>query len=441
MGGGQDIRPRGKDSGVTAADVAGSQNHGQLAPGRTNLVQTTEVGNQWIDHGASCDGKDQNTQGCFLADAQRMRLIIEFKNRVQTAQTNYKLALTDLRVDKLMQKDDDLNWVLGLALDVVGAHFLSVALTALKNVRATGLRKLEALALEAGNRGQYESDAWAVRAENVLNMITPNSIQSYTTTGFGLAKTSGRKGVQKMMNKEQATLKAASLSYIDQLTDSCDLGFQQFADHAAGFSNDAELVVLLDGMEPANHAVSAYKAELGAKVARFEKSGVNDIGRQQQRESEFHETDILRDTRCIWVRDIDGQGKTLWYQAQEGNFDPAIIESQNPRSDQFRKEAVHQFGPEDPTGPARLKRIVPEEFREGALAKSEQTWGMTPTIQNPYVTMMRARGVDMPQPDEPENPQAVALGIPRLQLGKTQTQATPDPSQTVAAAAPGKTTP
>lgn len=414
----------GKTSGVTARDVVAAPSPDGVTPGKQNLIQTPMVGEQWIDHGAACDSKDDSTIGCFLEDAQRLRLIIEFKSRVTNAQTNYKLALEELRVDKLMQKDDDLNWVISLALDVVGAHFLSVTLTALKGARTSGLKKLEAMALDGARRGTHDEEAWTLKAESMLHKVTDNSIQSYTTTGFTSAKKVGIKGIQSSINKEQKTEKAATISYIDQLKDQCDSSFMQFSQHATSSALDSELVVLYDGMHPDNHHISAYKAALGAKIDRFNKSGVNAIGRTQTHDRFTGDADVLRDTRVLWVRDVDGKNKTLWYQSQEGDFDPNVVQDTGKGA----------FGPDDPREMPQLERIVPDEFQEAALAKSEQRWGTTPTIQNPYVTMMRKRGAKIDQPDEPENPFAVSMGIsqlPRIDLGKPKPLA---PAQPIAAA-------
>lgn len=143
----------GTTSGVTAGDLVSAPDIGKVAPGKTNTVQTFEIGEQFIDHGALCDGKDQNTAGCFLKDDQRKRLIGKFESRVLVAQGNYQHALAELRVDELMKKDDDLHWVLSLALDVAGAHILGVAARALKGVKAGGLAKLTEAGLDGRKLG------------------------------------------------------------------------------------------------------------------------------------------------------------------------------------------------------------------------------------------------------------------------------------------------
>jgi hypothetical protein len=47
----------GKHSGVTAGDLTSAPDIGKVAPGRTNAVQSTQVGAQWIDHDAFCAGR------------------------------------------------------------------------------------------------------------------------------------------------------------------------------------------------------------------------------------------------------------------------------------------------------------------------------------------------------------------------------------------------
>ena len=124
----------GTTSGVTAGDLVSAPDIGKVAPGKTKAVQTYDLGVHFLDHGAVCDGKDENTTGCFLRDGQRLRLINDFMILVVNAMGNYKDALTDLRIEELLKEDDDLHWVVSLALDVAGAHFLGVAAKALKRV-------------------------------------------------------------------------------------------------------------------------------------------------------------------------------------------------------------------------------------------------------------------------------------------------------------------
>jgi len=373
----------GKASGVTAGDLVSAPDIGKVAPGKTNTVQTFELGEQFIDHGALCDGKDQNTAGCFLRDDQRKRLIDKFESRVLVAQSNYQHALAELRVDELMKKDDDLHWVLSLALDVAGAHILGVAARALKGVKAGGLAKLTEAGLDAARRGEVSDRSWSSRAEMLLSAVTDKRIDAYTKAGFDAGKKKLSKGVQSALNADDATDKASSLSFIVQLQNSCDIGFMAFTERATGSATDAELVVLWEGMHPSNHTQEAYKAELQEKLGRFKQSGVTDIGRKLSHDRTTGYTSVRRDTRVIWVMNRPGTGKTPYYQSQEGAHDPSVVKPGDPGSAwAFPEHAAtsHEFGPANPRETPQLGRRVPEEFLEAAIARSEQLWGPTETI-------------------------------------------------------------
>jgi len=423
----------GKNSGVTAGDLTRAPDIGKVSPGRTNAVQGYELGDQHIDHGAVCDGKDDSTAGCFLADEQRERLIDKFERRVIVAQMNYKFALADLRVDELMKKDDDLHWVVSLALDVAGAHILGVAVKALKNAKASGLADLGDMALRA-----MAGDGGLSRGENLLASITDKNIDSVTKTGFDLGKKKLSKGVQSAFNVDDASDKATSLSFIEQLQNSCDAGFAAFSDHATGYANDAELVVLFEGMVDSNHSQGAYKAELSEKLARYKKSGVTDIGHKYARDRET-DTSVYRDTRVIWIKNTPQHGKTLYYQSQDGYSDPSVSRPGDPGTEWMPDypKGPRAFGPRAPRETPQLGRRVPEELIEAALARSEQIWGAPETI-DPNSTWFTtatapAPAVSAPQPsvrmpdpvtdkimfatffgdDEPPKPQPMDVFMPK----------------------------
>lgn len=117
----------GKVTGVSGPDLARASNVGTVAPGKTNLVQSHNVGDQWIDRGA-------------------------VRERVGTAATNYKFALTQLRFDELIKKDDS------LALDLVGAHFIGVAARALSSWKKAGIAKLESMSGSLTGFGEVVAD-------------------------------------------------------------------------------------------------------------------------------------------------------------------------------------------------------------------------------------------------------------------------------------------
>jgi len=295
----------GTTSGVTAGDLVSAPDIGKVAPGKTKAVQTYDLGVHFLDHGAVCDGKDENTTGCFLRDGQRLRLINDFMILVVNAMGNYKDALTDLRIEELLKEDDDLHWVVSLALDVAGAHFLGVAAKALKRVKAGGLAKLTEAGLDAARRGEVSDRSWNSRAETLLAAVTDKGIDGYTKTGFDAGKKHISKGVQSALHADDSTDKGNTLAFIAQLKNSCDAGFMAFARHATGSATDAELVVLWEGMQVQHHTPDAYKAELQEKLARYKQSGVTDIGRKLSHDRTTPDPANNRTMHAIFFGDDD----------------------------------------------------------------------------------------------------------------------------------------
>ena len=377
---------QGVNSGVTGADVAQAPDIGKLEPGKRNLVQSTYLGNQWGDRGARCDGHDAQTPGCFLTDEVRLRYLIDFKGDVSTAATNYKLALQQIRFEELLKKDDDLNWVLTLALEIAGAHLLNVAVKALGGLKANGVQKFAASAFKSGS-----FEIWRSNAARTLNSISPKQLETYTKIPLNAAKTRTAKGMQAGGNEDQTRQKTAVVSYIDELTDQCDTAFRAFQTNASASAPDAELAVLFEGMQPENHSVGIYKQVLDLKLGRFRSSGVLEIGRKDARDRVSGEVGVHRDTRVVWIRDITGN-RRLHYQSQEGNADHAVVRPGDPGDP--RSYPDQAFGPHDPRESPVLGNPVPDEFRDVALARSEQQWGFTNEMEDPYIQWMRARGAD-----------------------------------------------
>lgn len=404
MGGGR--KGKGKDSGVTADDVAKSPDPSK-PPGRTNTVQEQEVGDTWIDHGAKCDGTDgSGANGCFMADAQRSRLIVDLKILVVGAATNYKLALEALRVDELLKKDDDLNWVLSLALDLAVTYLASTAVKAILKLRSEQVEKM----MNAAVLGvPSHSSKVAQRLAGALEDITPEKITSRIKKG-GEFLTKKAKGLSKdVVNADEKTNKAIAISYLEQLQSSCDVSYRDFAARAAGESTDAELVVLWQGMQPEHHTVAMYKAALGDKLQRFKKSGAMTIGRRKvTNEGEFRRDDAIRDKRVVWVLNKDNS-KTLWFQQHDASYNPNVIHRGDPGSEEIYGPQKYQYG--DRGGEVAENKLdgkVPEEFWNEAIEISEAKWGPTATVDEKTGKLVRRLDLSLKRHKNTPDPAASA---------------------------------
>ena len=390
----------GKSLGVTADDLGRARDIANVEPLKTKTAQQTEVGDQYIDHGAVCDGKGLETPGCLFEDAQRTRLISDISTRIGDASTNYKNALTELRFEELIKKEADLHWAASIALDLVGAHLVKVAAKAVIALKSTGITKLS-----SHINGTYLNDnSFRSRAEDLLRAVDDKSIEGRVKTVFDPIKKGIASTGKRASNHENKTEKAATIAFIDQLKDSCDISFRKFGSHAAGHSNDAELAVIWEGMDPVNHTTGAYKAALSEKLSRFKKSGANDLGRKRAADRRFHQGDVIRDTRVVWL--IENGSKTLYYQSHESGYNPNRLRRGDPDTgDLFGDEDEHlKFGDRNARVPSRYEGRVPGEFIDVALARSEEIWGPTPTIErtNPAPT----RNIFVPDrrpQDQPRN--------------------------------------
>ena len=133
----------GKQSGVAAGDFVGSSRASpELVPGKRNLVQSTSLGNAYGDHGAKCDGKGQQTPGCFMTDDARKRYFDLFGFLVGGARENFKNACTGLQVKEFLKKEEELDWFTSLVLDFASTFLIGAAAKGLKYLKNAGANAL-----------------------------------------------------------------------------------------------------------------------------------------------------------------------------------------------------------------------------------------------------------------------------------------------------------
>jgi hypothetical protein len=370
------------DTGVSATELSKAPDIGTVKPAPSDYQFTAETGDRWADHGSFCDGKAQ-TPICFMSDPQRQKFIVDIKDRILRAGENYKHALQQLRVDELMKKEEDLSWVLSLALDLVGAHIINVAADALQRFKSSAIKKLSEAALDAARHGAYDPTSASATVEAMLAGVSKESISQKVKFGVGTLQKNGAGVIKTELNKEKQTEKAATISFIDQLKTQCDAAFEALGANAAADANDVELQALYDGMDPKFHTINIYAEQLAAKLERFRRSGVTRIGRQYDTDKQWSRIDVIRDTRVVWMKHDNGS-KTLWFQSQDGDRDLGVIHKGDPGSDEIFGKTEMKFGARDPREEVHLERQVPDEFRDVALDRSEQIWGATPTIPDPF---------------------------------------------------------
>lgn len=368
----------GQNSGATAADLAKKPDLGELPVGKLTQVQlkSGKSGDPWVDQGAHCD--NSYADGCFLGEAQRTRLVIKILDRLNRCATNYKLALEQMRVDELLKKEEDIPWIISLALDVATGFIAGKVTKALTKLRTEGATRVLNAEFVAGEAVDHTT------TDKILAGLSDKQIETWTKKAFDAAGKQVKAIGKKAQGAAGKSDKAESISFIDQLTNACDIGFEQFGSSATATSNDGELLTLFDGLDPANHSVGLYKAALEDKLGRFRKSGVTNIGRKIGKDRETGYVDVKQDTRVVWMRD-DSFGTRLWYQEQDADHDPTVVQPGDPGSDVLPTQQPDKldFGTRSPRNDAKLIKIVPDEFKEAAIARSEAIWGPTPTLDSP----------------------------------------------------------
>jgi hypothetical protein len=345
----------GKESGVTADDFA----HGNAAPGKKNIFQTYDIGVAYADKGPRCEASGGSSPGCFMSAGQRGRLIQLAIDRVSSlAQTNYKLALTQLKVDQLIKKDDDLGWVISLLLDLATSHLAGMASKALSKLKASSIRDASDFGLGLDVIGDEDS-SWIGKGGDMLRSVSDKTIEGVAKKGFDGAKKVVSKAMKDDKNEAAKSEKAATVSYIDYLETECDVAFDAFKQHAFAEMDDSQLIVMYNGLAPQFHGIPQYKAALTEKIARYKKSGVADIGQKAIGPAEQHVAQLYASKRAIKVREPSGATSVWMYRVISSNQDDPWMDVN-----------------------ADFER-VPDEFTEAALSLSEQKWGPIITIDDP----------------------------------------------------------
>lgn len=426
---------------VAAEELARAPNiSGIEIPGATSSNQAGgfEVGHPWVDRGEVCAGKVSSE--CFLDEAQRGRLVAHFSQLITRALVNYKLALVALQVEELLKKDEDLPWVVALVLDLAGAHFVKVAAKAVLALKAGGVAEL-GRAID----DRYLNDlSWQSRAESFLGSLDDKAIEGSVKTILDPAKKAALAEAKGAANDRKATEKDRKLSFVEELGVRCDLGFYGFEAAALSSAPDATLVALYRGMHPEFHTVPAYKEALADKLKRFRRAGVEGIGRRTRLIGPHNESGIpaltaavakrAEDVRVVWVLHDNGT-KTLCFQQQLGFME--VPGHGPPLERHYGGQPVPmRFGDLAPPRILEMSNLplprmlgtVPEEFWDTAIARSEQYWGETPTVADPFTAHLpknarsavpvngtTARGADATSatPSEPDRaPRRVDDGVP-----------------------------
>lgn len=398
----------GRQTGFVANDFAKSPSSGPaLEPGKRTLVQSVSLGNAYGDRGGRCDGKDSTTPGCFLASDARRRYVQFFLRDVTVAQENFKAACTSLQVKELLKKEEELDWFTALVMDFASTFVLGAAAKVIKRLRDAGADALLEKGVMMIDRGA--DAALYDRADQALRGITDKRIDAWARTGFYSVK-KGAQGVAKDAKNADARHRKSDVdAYLNALKNQADQGYSKFVTTALYEANDAEFAVLYEGMQPEHHQQDAYEAALETKLEAYKRSRVRDIGRKTTKD-ESRMLNVQRETRVVWVKNFQSEGRRLYYQYQEAGIDSVRGDGEDPGLDwgpawvmQLLPAGYGVIGKEN-----KLGGPVPDEFAEIALQRSEALYGPTKTL-DPATDYLKSQGLD-------PTPRPAGANVPRVDL-------------------------
>ena len=190
-------KEHGKESGITGEDVVKSDNLKNITPGKTTH-SADDIG-EHFEREAACHGKDRGTEGCFLSDRARDKLIGDLRVRAVAASSQFNAAITELKIEELIKKPEDMHWAWGLLLDVASNFVIGAAIKSLTKAKAGLIRSLGDAADHGAIRGQYDVAAKAEARRLLFHGISDEVIRQQITGVGGLAKTKARGGMQSTL--------------------------------------------------------------------------------------------------------------------------------------------------------------------------------------------------------------------------------------------------
>lgn len=300
-------------------------------------------------------------------------------------------------MDELVKKPEtDIPWVVSLLVDLLAGHLigkLSDAVVAMKNSArvADAARTIEkqGIQVSAGESVDLfkefeiavnvDDPSWRESVRRAALQVDGSTVAAGIKIAGDGAKSIGTETAKKGLSQPGATKQTHAIAYMDQLLGAASTGFVYLRETVPGYANDAQLIAIRKAMAIEHHQADTYKAAIEAKVQRFLKSGITELGRNyanRNAESIHTSTRVVRDTRLVWRQYLSGYPKDLGYESQDGETSPSTIE---PGTPQMPSKGPQRFGPRRPiTREAELGSIVPREFHEAALARHEMLWDEPP---------------------------------------------------------------
>lgn len=356
-------------------------NHNAPEPGKATLAQT---------HAPGVNAPGVATGA--LTELQQARLGDVLVGRIESAHLAYMTALTDLRLNETIKKEDEFP-VIGTLLLLAGGKVAEKLLAG----ACAMLRKSGEAVKELAEAGVHGADVTKVEAE--LFGLSAKSLDTIIKAGVDQGKDKAKSGMKAGIGAAAADNKAAALSFVDYLRDASMTMFQGIRE--AGINATTGVILgLIKSFEGSLHTPSHYRVELGGMLERYMASNARKVG---------HSTpltpppvrNIRREMKVAWLH--SGSDIRLGYI--QSDFEDEI--ERHPGAAYTTTEHAISYEDEGPWKPglggpevrghrdaesATFAGFVEPEFVEVARQTHDARWAASPehyTLNYPSMTLTK----------------------------------------------------
>jgi hypothetical protein len=317
-------------------------------------------------------------QGCTLSDRDRATVIHEFSDNVRAVETNYKDALIRAEVAELLAKDSE-------------PDFLTSVLATVATATVAGIAAKVVVGLQ--------------RAVIERAMVSGHTIKKGVEKISHVAK--DKLVARARDTSREVDTKAEVTRYVSWLMDSATESFTALRVNGPMMFRDAELTKLCKAFDPTHYPAELLLQAVKDKLQRFKHSGVSTIGRKHgerelSKDSTPHELpvdgmpwtqsrpqtvpemamnavgiqptrEVVRDTRVAWHVYKSGFPSQLVFEHVDGDDSIWGVLKEH------EQKGHRRFGDLDAiSGEVEWGNVVPDEFRDVAIARHRQAWGENP---------------------------------------------------------------
>jgi hypothetical protein len=276
---------------------------------------------------------------CKIKPSKRADLILKVMGRVQNSQERYMDAVRDLKLAELLKPKQSASWLVMLGLDLLTLGISSSLKRATQNI-----------SIAAEIQRTYGAGFTALTAADAV--LTSKIPMIATTVKRVVDK--GKASIADMT--VSANIQGAASAFLATLEEAAGPTFQTLRESMLD-ADDETLFLAFIVFDAHNQSTALWRAELSALLARFNKSGLPELG--QRMEGHMGEQFLTR--TLYWVN--DGSSRTLQF------LEHGIERSTMPYSTggEPKKIALHAIGV-----------AVPKEFEDLAVAMNISRFGEAP---------------------------------------------------------------